>query len=71
MKHGLLYLTTIIDWAGRCIVGWELDDTLDTRAVIETCKRAFQVAKQEIFNSDQGCQFTSHEYKQLLKDNGI
>lgn len=35
------------------------------------CKKAFQVAKAEIFNSDQGCQFTSHEYKQLLKDNGI
>ena len=71
MKHGFLYLTAIIDWASRCIVGWELDDTLDTRAVIEACKKAFQVAKPEIFNSDQGCQFTSHEYKQLLKDNGI
>lgn len=71
MKHGFLYLTAIIDWASRCIVGWELDDTLDTRAVIEACKKAFEIAKPEIFNSDQGCQFTSHEYKQLLKDNGI
>ena len=71
MKHGFLYLTAIIDWASRCIVGWELDDTLDTRAVIEACKKAFKVAKPEIFNSDQGCQFTSHEYKQLLKENGI
>lgn len=71
MKHGFLYLTAIIDWASRCIVGWELDDTLDTRAVIEACKKAFEVAKPEIFNSDQGCQFTSHEYKQLLQDNGI
>lgn len=71
MKHGFLYLTAIIDWASRCIVGWELDDTLDTRAVIEACKKAFKVAKPEILNSDQGCQFTSHEYKQLLKENGI
>ena len=71
MKHGFLYLTAIIDWASRCIVGWELDDTLDTRAVIEACKKAFEIAKPEIFNSDQGCQFTSQEYKQLLKDNGI
>lgn len=71
MKHGFLYLTAIIDWSSRCIVGWELDDTLDTRAVIEACKKAFKVAKPEIFNSDQGCQFTSHEYKQLLKENGI
>ena len=71
IKHGFLYLTAIIDWASRCIVGWELDDTLDTRAVIEACKKAFKVAKPEILNSDQDCQFTSHEYKQLLKENGI
>ena len=46
MKHGFLYLTAIIDWASRCIVGWELDDTLDTRAVIEACKKAFHEYKQ-------------------------
>jgi len=39
MKHGFLYLTAIIDWHSCCIVGWELDDTLDTRACIEACKR--------------------------------
>ena len=71
MKHGFLYLTAIIDWCSRCIVGWELDDTLDTRAVIAACEKAFKVAKPEILNSDQGCQFTSHEYKQFIKDNGI
>ena len=71
MKHGFLYLTAIIDWASRCIVGWELDDTLDTRAVIQACEKAFKVAKPKILNSDQGCQFTSHEYKQFLKDNGV
>lgn len=71
MKHGFLYLTAIIDWYSRCIVGWELDDTLDTRACIEACRKAFQVAKPEILNSDQGCQFTSSEYKAFLKGNGI
>lgn len=71
MKHGYLYLTAIIDWYSRCIVGWDLDDTLDTRSVIAACKKAFQIAKPEIFNSDQGGQFTSAEYKQLLKDEGI
>lgn len=71
MKHGFLYLTAIIDWYSRCIVGWDLDDTLDTRSVIAACKKAFQTAKPEILNSDQGCQFTSAEYKQLLKDEGI
>ena len=39
MKHGFLYLTAIIDWHSRCIVGWELDDTLDTRACIEACEK--------------------------------
>ena len=52
MKHGFLYLTAIIDWYSRCIVGWELDDTLDTRACIEACKKAFKVAKPMILNSD-------------------
>jgi putative transposase len=70
-KHGFLYLTAIIDWYSRCIVGWELDDTLDTRACIEACKKAFKVAKPVILNSDQGCQFTSTEYKAFLKENGI
>lgn len=71
MKHGFLYLTAIIDWYSRCIIGWELDDTLDTRACIEACKKAFKVSKPEILNSDQGCQFTSSEYKSFLNENGV
>ncbi len=71
MKRGFLYLTAIIDWYSRCIVGWELDDTLDTRACIEACRKAFQVARPVILNSDQGCQFTSSVYKAFLKENGI
>ena len=71
MKHGFLYLTAIIDWYSRCIVGWELDDTLDTRACIEACRKAFQVAKPLILNSDQGCQFTSSVFKAFLKDNDV
>jgi putative transposase len=71
LKHGFLYLTAIIDWYSRCIVGWELDDTLDTRACIVACEKAFCVAKPEILNSDQGCQFTSQEYKNFLKGNNI
>ena len=40
MKHGFLYLTAIIDWYSRCIVGWDVDDTLDTTMVINACKKA-------------------------------
>ena len=70
LSHGFLYLTAIIDWASRCIVGWELDDTLDTRMVIEALKKALSVAGPQILNSDQGCQFTSQEYTEFVKSQG-
>ena len=71
MKHGFLYLTAIIDWYSRCIVGWDVDDTLDTTMVINACKKAFKVAKPLIINSDQGSQFTSDKYIEFIRDNGI
>ena len=45
IKHGFLYLTAIIDWYSRCIVGWEVDDTLDTRMVINALKKAFKASQ--------------------------
>ncbi len=71
LERGFLYLTAIIDWYSRCIVGWEVDDTLDTRMVMNALKKALKVAKPEIMNSDQGCQFTSDEYCAFLKESGI
>ena len=71
IKRGFLYLTAVIDWHSRCIVGWEVDDTLDTRMVINALKKAFKVAKPQILNSDQGCQFTSQQYIDFVKVNGI
>ena len=71
MRHGFMFLTAIIDWYSRCIVGWELDDTLCTDAVIRAMEKALAVATPEIVNSDQGTQFTSDEYMQFLKDRRI
>lgn len=71
IKHGYLYLTAVIDWYSRCIVGWEIDDTLDTRMVITALKKAFKVARPLILNSDQGCQFTSNEYINFIRENNI
>jgi putative transposase len=71
LNHGFVYLTAIIDWYSRCIVGWQIDDTLDTRMVIEALKKAFAVATPEILNSDQGCQFTSTSYVEFLKENKV
>lgn len=71
LKRGFVYLTAIIDWHSRCIVGWDLDDTLDTRSVLNALRKAFKVAKPEILNSDQGTQFTSDIYQEFLRANGI
>ena len=68
MHHGHMYLTAVIDWFSRKIVGWTLSDTLDTRPVLEAVQSAVEhCGVPAILNSDQGSQFTSEEYKRLLK----
>lgn len=67
-----MYLTVIIDWYSRKIMGWELSGTLDTRPVLVSVKNAVdKLGTPAIINSDQGCQFTSDDYKQLLRNLGI
>lgn len=67
-----LYLTAIIDWYSRKIMGWQLSDTLGTAAVISAVRKAIATyGTPAIINSDQGSQFTSAEYKALLKEHGI
>ena len=65
-------MTAIIDWYSRKIMGWELSDTLDTRPVLAAVKNAVdKYGTPAIINSDQGSQFTSDDYKQLLRKLGI
>ena len=72
MYHGHMYLTAIIDWFSRKIVGWTLSDTLDTRPVLEAVQAAVErCGTPAILNSDQGSQFTSEDYKQLLRERHI
>lgn len=71
MKSGFMYLFAVIDWHSRYIVAWELSNTLDSSFVIRCLMKAFSKAKPEIINSDQGCQFTSNKYVDLLKADGI
>jgi len=71
LKHGFIYLTAIIDWYSRCIVAWDLDDTLDTTSALNAVEKAFAIAKPEILNSDQGCQFTSNKYTDYLKEHVV
>ncbi len=67
-----MYLTAIIDWYSRYIIGWELSDTLDTAPVLAAVRDAIrQYGKPEIINSDQGSQFSSDGYTNYLKTEGI
>ncbi len=70
IRKSWLYLVAIIDWFSRYVVGWEIDDTLDIRFVLSTCKEALAYAKPEIMNSDQGSHFTSPRYVSLFLDAG-
>lgn len=68
MAHGHMYLTAIIDWYSRYIVGYALSDTLDTAPVLAAVKDATErYGVPAIINSDQGSQFTSEEYTGYLK----
>lgn len=71
LRRGFIYLTAIIDWHTRCIIGWELDDTLETAMVKRALSKALAISKPEIINSDQGSQFTSNEYIELIESNKI
>jgi putative transposase len=67
-----MYLTAIIDWYSRFIVGWALSETLETAPVLEALKEAIgRYGVPAIINSDQGSQFTSAEYTQYLKSMGV
>lgn len=68
MARGYMYLVAIMDWATRKVLSWRISNTLDTRFCVEALKEAlFKYGAPEIFNSDQGCQFTSEAFTSVLK----
>ena len=72
MPHGYMYLTAVIDWYSRYVLSWRLSNTLDTRFCIEALEEALSGSrKPKIFNTDQGCQYTSKSFTSRLKDNKI
>jgi putative transposase len=68
---GYLYLTAIMDWYTRFILSWRLSNTLDVGFCLEALESALEIGKPEIFNSDQGCQYTSQDFTGRLKESGI
>ena len=71
MARGFLYLVAIIDWYSRYVLSWRLSNTLDSGFCVEALEEALRKSKPEIFNTDQGSQFTSETFTGLLKQHGI
>ena len=72
IEGGFLYLCAVIDWYSRAVLAWNLSNTLDARFCVEAVQQAIsRHGVPKIFNTDQGCQFTSTEFTQPLLDLGV
>ena len=67
MRAGFLYLTAVIDWFSRYVLSWQLSNTLESSFCVEALEMALQAKQPEIFNTDQGTQFTSEDFTGILK----
>ena len=72
MRRGFLYLVAIMDWASRKVLAWQLSNTMDAEFCVAALEEAIvRFGKPDIFNTDQGSQFTSFAFTNTLKDAGI
>jgi putative transposase len=71
MASGFLYLVAIMDWYSRYVLSWRLSNTLDADFCVEALGEALSKGKPEIFNTDQGSQFTGEAFTGLLEQHGI
>ena len=71
MRRGWLYLVAIMDWMSRYVLSWRLSTTLEVDFCIQALQRALEVETPEIFNSDQGSQFTSLAFLKQLEQRNI
>jgi putative transposase len=71
MARGFVYLAAVVDWFSRRVLAWKLSITMDTSFCIEALEQALSMnEKPEVFNTDQGSQFTSKAFTGRLKENG-
>ena len=69
---GMVYLAAVIDWYSKAVLSWRISNTMDTELVMGVLNESLsKYSKPEIFNTDQGSQYTSYIHTQTLKDNGI
>lgn len=71
LQHGFLYLTAVIDWFSRYVLSWRLSNTLEGSFCVEALNEALGRGRPEIFNTDQGSQFTSREFTGRLLQSSI
>ena len=71
MARGFLYLVAIIDWYSRYVLAWRLSNTLDADFCVEALEEALRKGKPDIFNTDQGAQFTGEAFTGLLEQHGV
>ena len=71
LKKGFVYLAAVIDWKSRYVLSWRLSNTLTPDFCVEALEEALEYGTPEIFNTDQGSQFTSQEFISVLKKHGI
>jgi putative transposase len=71
MRHGFLYLTAVLDWYSRYVLAWRLSNTLDGSFCEEALEAALGGGQPEIFNSDQGSQFTARSFTSRLEARGV
>jgi len=71
MQGGFLYLTAVMDWFSRYVLAWRLSNSLDSTFCIEALEEALVGGQPEIFNTDQGVQFTSMAFTSCLASRGV
>ena len=71
LQKGFMFLTAVIDWYSRYVLAWELSNTLEGSFCVSALEQSLMVGKPEVFNTDQGSQFTSDAFTKVLLGNQI
>ncbi len=71
LSRGFLFLTVVLDWFSRYVLSWQLSNTLESRFCVLALEEALRRAQPQIFNTDQGSQFTGSEFTSVLGQAGV
>jgi putative transposase len=71
LRRGFMYLVAILDWYSRYVISWRLSNSLETEFCLEALDEALSLGQPEIFNSDQGSQFTSEVFTSRLEHRNV